>query len=147
LHVKTKGLALAGALTLATLAVATPNAQAASKSVGPVSMLYNANCKAKLYIDDHTYSGKLRAQAHAYCTKGDLIVTPSITFYRDGKRILPSNHSLGPRIINEEKGFGYSVTTSDKSGTQCYKARLLLVFPDPADVNRSKHITTPCLNT
>ncbi|QIY98502.1 hypothetical protein HEP87_36700 [Streptomyces sp. S1D4-11] len=147
LRVKTKSLAMAGAVSLGILAFATPNAQAASKSVGPTSMLYNPNCKASLYIDDHTYSGKLRAQASAYCTKGDLIVTPSISFFRDGTHIIPSNSSIGPRIINKDKGFGYEVTTSDKAGTQCYKARLTLTFPDPADVNRSMNITTPCLNT
>lgn len=144
MRIKTKSLAMAGAVALGTLALSTPNAQAASKSAS-AKLIYNKYCTATIYVDDHTSAGKVRGQGHVSCTGGNGIVTPSIDFVRDGKHILGG--SIGPRIIDKDHGFAWDEYTSDLSGTQCYKARFRITYPDPADINESQFITTPCLNT
>ncbi|WP_225631467.1 hypothetical protein [Streptomyces solaniscabiei] len=140
-----KTLAVAGMAALSVLAIAVPNAQAASKKIGPVKLDINKYCTATLYVDDHTGSNKIRGQAHVGCSRGNAIVTPTINFYRNGKHI--RGGSIGPRIINKDKGFSFEKTIPDASGTQCYRASLLIVYPDPADVNKAQLIKTPCLNT
>ncbi|MEV5352344.1 hypothetical protein [Streptomyces sp. NPDC052693] len=142
-----KRLAIAGAAALGVLALATPNASATSKQSDYVKMKVNPNCWIKVYVDDHQYSGKIRAQASFGCDKGDNLFTPYISIDRDstyghGKK------SAGLKVINKDKGFGgFETTTADKSGTQCYKAVVLVVYPDPADVNEGQTVKTPCLNT
>lgn len=145
MHARIKRFATAGVVALGVLALATPNAQAASKRTGPVKLDINKYCKATISVDDHTKKGKIRGLARVSCTKGDAIVTPTINFYRDGKHV--RGGSIGPRIINKKKGFSFSKYTSDKGGKQCYRASLLIVYPDPADVNKAQLIKTPCLNT
>ncbi|MFF9030547.1 hypothetical protein [Streptomyces iakyrus] len=147
MRAKMKRLAIAGAAALGVLALATPNASATSKQSDSVKMKINPNCHIKVYVDDHQYSGKIRAQAHFTCDKGDNLFTPYISIDRDSTHG-HGRKSAGLKVINKDKGFGgFETTTADKAGSQCYKAVVLVVYPDPADVNEGQTVKTPCLNT
>jgi hypothetical protein len=147
LRAKIKRLAIVGAAALGVLALSAPNASATSQQSGWVKMKINPNCTIKVYVDDHQYRGKIRAQAHLGCDKGNNIVTPYISFDRDGTHGI-ARKSAGVKILTEDKGFGgFETTTTDKRGTQCYRAVVLVVYPDPADVNQGQVVKTPCLNT
>ncbi|MFH8415720.1 hypothetical protein ACIPIC_13710 [Streptomyces collinus] len=142
-----KRLAIAGAAALGVLALAAPNASATSKQSDYVPMKINPNCWIHVYVDDHQHRGKIRAQAHFGCDKGDNLFTPYISIDRDSTHG-HGRKSAGLKVINKDKGFGgFETTTADKSGTQCYKAVVLVVYPDPADVNQDQTVKTPCLNT
>ncbi|MGI5194426.1 hypothetical protein ACQEVY_12425 [Streptomyces sp. CA-288835] len=142
-----KRLAIVGAAALGVLALSAPNASATSQKVGPVKMKINPKCDVTLYVDDHQFPGKIRAQAHFGCSKGDNLFTPYISFDRNGTHGI-ARKTAGLKVINKDKGFGgFETTTKDKAGTQCYRAVVLIVYPDPADVNQSQQVKTPCLNT
>ncbi|GGW56662.1 hypothetical protein GCM10010350_46380 [Streptomyces galilaeus] len=147
MRAKMKKLAIVGAAALGVLALSSPNASATSQQTGWVKMKINPNCTIKVYVDDHQYPGKIRAQAHFGCDKGDNLITPYISFDRDGTHGI-AKKSAGVKIITEDKGFGgFETTTADKAGTQCYRAVVQVIYPDPADVNQSQLVKTPCLNT
>jgi hypothetical protein len=142
-----KRLAIAGAAALGVLALATPNASATSKQSDPVKMKINPNCHITVYVDDHQYRGKIRAQAHFTCDKGDNLFTPYISIDRDSTHG-HGRKSAGLKAINKDKGFGgFETTTADKAGNQCYKAVVLVVYPEPGDRNDDQTVKTPCLNT
>lgn len=134
-----------GAISLAFIGIAMPNAQAASKSV-QITLPKTNGCKAKLYIDDHAVKGKVRGQAHVWCTKGAASVTPAMSMYRDGKMVIRTK-GPGLRAIDKGEGIGFSYTTKDNKGTQCYKATLLIQYVGLAGAYRKEHLKTPCLNT
>ncbi|MFD8915429.1 hypothetical protein [Streptomyces sp. NPDC059575] len=136
-----------GVAILGALALGAPNASATSQSVHQVKLKINPHCDVSLYVDDHQFPGKIRAQAHFGCDKGDNLITPTISIDRDRTHGLGSR-SAGPKVIRKGRGFGgFETTTADKAGKQCYRAVVLIVYPDPADVNQSQKVKTPCLNT
>ncbi|WP_416978119.1 hypothetical protein [Streptomyces sp. T028] len=142
MRAKMKRLTFAGIAALGVLALSAPNASATSKSQGPVKMKMNPNCRVTLYVDDHQYPGKIRGQAHFTCSKGDNIFTPTIDFFRNGTHV--QGKSAGPRTINKDKGYSFETTITDASGTQCYQATLLIIYPLGSI---TQNIKTPCLNT
>ncbi|MEV4858982.1 hypothetical protein [Streptomyces ossamyceticus] len=146
MRTKAKRLTIIGTSAIAILALSVPNASATSKRT-EAKMKINPNCTVALYVDDHQYRGKIRAQAHFTCSRGDNLFTPSISIDRDGTHG-HGRKSAGPKVIDEDRGFGgFETTTSDKSGTQCYRASLLIIYPDPVGADESQGVKTPCLNT
>ena len=147
MRAKMKRLVIAGAAALGVLALAAPNASATSKQSDYVKMKVNPNCTILVFVSDTFTPGKVEAQAHFSCKKGDNLFTPYISIDRDSTHGL-GKKSAGLKVINKDKGFGgFETSTADKSGTQCYKAVVLVVYPDPADVNQGQTVKTPCLNT
>ncbi|MBT3152327.1 hypothetical protein HTV45_15795 [Streptomyces sp. CHD11] len=142
-----KRIGITGVAALGVIALSAPSASATSKNVGK-AMLINPNCRVTVYVDDHQYSGKIRAQAHFTCTKGDNLFTPYISIDRDNTRSL-GRKTAGMKVINTSRGFGgFETTIADKSGTQCYKGVVHIKYIEPGDTaNRSQIVKTPCLNT
>ncbi len=141
-----KRLAVAGVATLGVLALSAQNASAATQSSGSVSMKVNPNCHVTLYVSDSFTPGKIEAQAHFTCDKGDNLFTPTISIDRDGTHGLGSK-TAGPKAIDKDHGFGgFETAIADKSGTQCYRAKLLIVYPNPRGTE-DQGVSTPCLNS
>ncbi|WP_406861601.1 hypothetical protein ABZO31_14495 [Streptomyces sp. HUAS MG47] len=143
-----KKFAVVGAAALGVIAFNAPNASATSQQTGWVKMKINTNCTIKLYVDDHQFPGKIRAQAHLGCSRGGNLFTAHLSIDRDRSYSL-SRKTVALKWIDEDKGFGgWETTTADKPGTQCYKARIHLIYPEPGDTANSQQIVkTPCLNT
>ncbi|MFE5815776.1 hypothetical protein ACFQ6S_20565 [Streptomyces sp. NPDC056479] len=141
-------LAVVGAAALGVIALSAPSASATSQQSDWVKMAINPNCHIKLYVDDHQYAGKIRAQAHFTCDKGGNLFTPYISIDRDNQHGL-GRKTAGPKWIDKDTGFGgFETTTANKSGRQCYKAVLQIVYPEPGEGgNTTQFVKTPCLNT
>ncbi|GLW12781.1 hypothetical protein Misp01_79090 [Microtetraspora sp. NBRC 13810] len=81
------------------------------------------------------------------CSTGTVLVTPYISIFRDGSRVVDSK-SPGLRQLGPGDAVNYTVHTADAAGTQCYKARLFVLVVTPlGEVDGSVTMDTVCVNT
>ncbi|MEV5237544.1 hypothetical protein AB0K89_00125 [Streptomyces cinnamoneus] len=140
---KAKMGALVGAATLSVAALATPNAEAASRTA---HYQIGTKCYADVYVHTNNTGPDVEAFFGIFCEgRGSVMVTPWIGLRKNG-HANGNPRSPGLRIVDEGHGLTYSVAKKNDSGKQCYQGILSMDFPAGPEIPHHKTIKTPCLN-
>ncbi|GHC45371.1 hypothetical protein [Streptomyces cinnamoneus] len=139
---KTRMGALVGVTALSVAALATPNAEAASRT----AHYQFGKCFADVYVHTNNTGPDVEAFFGIFCERGgSVIVTPWISLLKNG-HAYGNPKSPGIRIVSEGNGVNYSVAKENGRGKQCYQGKLSMDFLSGTEIPHHKYIKTPCLN-
>ncbi|MCA6090912.1 hypothetical protein LE181_01790 [Streptomyces sp. SCA3-4] len=133
--------ALVGVTALSMAVLATPKAEAASRT----AHYQFGKCYADVYVHTNNTGPDVEAFFGIFCDDGgSVIVTPWIGLRKNGHRY--GQKSPGMRIVSQGNGVNYSVAKENVRGKQCYQGDLSMDFLSGTEIPHHKYIKTPCLN-